>query len=121
VVAASGLPLPDAGDEEDGRRLVRGFQERGAPIVDHIAVPRLDGSAAAGTRMLDALQPGLTHLLVHPARDTPELRAMARDWPRRVADHATLMHPAVRRHAETTGVRIVGYRALRDALRPASG
>lgn len=120
VVAAGGLPLPDA-DDEEVRRLVRDFQQRGAPVVDHIAVPRLDGGAAAGKRMLDALQPGLTHLLVHPARDTPELRAMARDWPRRVADYATLMHPEVRRHAEATGVRVVGYRALRDAMRQASG
>ncbi len=121
VVAAGGLPVLDAGDEEERRKLVRGFQQRGAAVVDHITVPRLDGSAEAGTRMLDALRPGLTHLLVHPAHDTPELRAMARDWPRRVADYATLMHPAVRRHAEATGVRVVGYRALRDASRKASG
>jgi YdjC-like protein len=123
IVAAAGLPVPDAATEEDGRRLVGAFRERGALAVDHIAIPRLDGSAAAGKRMLDALQPGLTHLLVHPACDTPELRAMARDWPRRVADYVTLMHPAVRRHAEAAGVRVVGYRALRDALRrpPPSG
>jgi len=105
VLGPAGLPVPEMPADWDGR----------GRLVDHIAVPVLDGSAESGKRMLDALEPGLTHLIVHPARDTPELRAMARDWPRRVADYETLMNPAVKRHAEETGLRILGYRELRGA------
>jgi predicted glycoside hydrolase/deacetylase ChbG (UPF0249 family) len=118
VLGADGLPVPDAGaGDEDIRRLVLQLRERGAPLVDHIVVPVLDGRAETGKRALDALRPGLTHLIVHPARDTPELRAMTGSWQRRVADYETLMSPAVKRHAQEAGLRIVGYRELRDALR----
>jgi hypothetical protein len=121
VVAVAGeRPRPwfEGGDDASGPRLIRRFRRAGVPLLDHLVIPDLRGGVEAAKRVLDGLPPGLTHLIVHPARDTPELRAMARDWPRRVAEHAVLAAPALRRHADATGLRVVGYRALRDALRP---
>jgi predicted glycoside hydrolase/deacetylase ChbG (UPF0249 family) len=123
VTCTGGRPEPwyqEAGDAS-GPRLIRRLRSLGVPLVDHLVVPDLRGGAEAARRMLDDLEPGLTHLIVHPARDTPELRAMARDWPRRVAEHAVLRDPALRRYAEAAEIRIVDYRALRDALRARRG
>jgi hypothetical protein len=115
VACADGRPRPwfAAPDDERGPLLIRRLRRAGVPLVDHLVVPDLQGGVEAAKRTLDGLTPGLTHLIVHPAHDTPELRAMTRGWPRRVADHAVLMDPRVRRHAEAAGIRIVGYRALR--------
>jgi chitin disaccharide deacetylase len=77
---------------------------------------RLDGAQ----RVLDRLPEGLSCLVFHPAMDTPELRAIAGDWPGRVADYKLLRSTSWRRALETSGVRVIGMRPVRDALFPAS-
>ena len=66
---------------------------------------------------VDALPPGLTHLLIHPAIDTPELRQIVPAWRERVADYEFFRGKAAMQYLERAGVRLVGYRALRDRLR----
>jgi chitin disaccharide deacetylase len=54
----------------------------------------------------------------HPAADNPELRALAPDWPNRVDDHHLLCHDAdLRAMIRRAGVRLIGYRELRDLQR----
>ena len=64
------------------------------------------------------LRPGVTEVLVHPAVDTPELRAFAPDWPtpRRRPRRA---RPDAGRPGRRRGVKLIGYRQLRDAQRAA--
>ncbi len=67
---------------------------------------------------IDRLKPGVTEAYLHPAVDSPELRAMAVDWEQRVDDHALLVHgteleDAIRR----TGTTLIGYRPIRDLMR----
>ena len=66
---------------------------------------------------VDGLPPGLTHLLIHPAIDTPELRQIVPAWRERVADYEFFRGKSAVEYLERAGVRLVGYRALRDALR----
>lgn len=66
---------------------------------------------------VDALPPGLTHLLIHPAIDTPELRQVVPAWRERVADYEFFRGKTAIQYLQQAGVRLVGYRALRDALR----
>ncbi|TJZ75556.1 ChbG/HpnK family deacetylase [Chitiniphilus eburneus] len=66
---------------------------------------------------LDECGPGVHCLVGHPADDTPELRALAPDWPTRVADRALLADAAFAAEIERRGFKLVGMRALRDALR----
>jgi hypothetical protein len=50
--------------------------------------------------------------------DTAELRAVAPDWPARVADHdLAITADSLRVLAARSGVQLVGYRALRDLQR----
>ena len=63
--------------------------------------------------LLAGLPSGLTELALHPAIDTPELRAITSDWPSRVADHelAVSDHDLEQMVAQA-GVTMVGYRLL---------
>ena len=66
---------------------------------------------------LAELGPGLHYFVFHPCRDTPELRDMAPDWRCRVADYELFRNDAWRRTIEQSGVKVIGFRALRDLLR----
>ena len=70
--------------------------------------------------LLDELPAGLSNILMHPAVDTPELRAIAPDWRCRVADYQLFTDPALRRLLDAAGVNVIGFRALRDAMRSAA-
>ena len=57
-------------------------------------------------------------MYLHPAADTPELRALAPDWADRVDDHHLLvLDSALRARLERAGVELIGYRPLRDLQR----
>ncbi len=49
--------------------------------------------------------------------DTPELRAMAPDWPSRVANYEAFISREIRDFLRQSGIQIIGYRPLRDLMR----
>jgi len=116
-----GLPVRIA----DGSRPDRlGFPARevaedaGVVFVDRVLSARRLGTRVAIATRLTALQPGITELRLHPAVDTPELRALAGDWETRVDDHRLVCADStLARALEAAGVTLLGYRALRDLVR----
>lgn len=110
-------------DEDTARLLEQSSHEleaQGVPLLDHLTGLRLDrprDRLAQAREIFGSLQPGLTHLVVHPAIDTPELRAIAHDWPGRVADYDTFTSPKLREYVRRLGLQIIGYRELRNTLR----
>ncbi len=117
-----GLPLRLAGSS--GERAA-GFPFRRLAAEEGVAFPDQFIHVRAGVSsratfldVLERLRPGVTELYVHPAADTPELRAFAPDWQARVDDLALLtergpFHDAL----ERAGVTLIGYRPLRDLQR----
>lgn len=106
---------------EIGPETVEEWRQRGAFAVDHVAGLRLSEPGDRKEqlrRIVRELQPGLTHVIVHPAVDTPELRALAADWRSRAGDLEALLDPELGTLMEKEGVRRIGYRQVRDALRP---
>jgi predicted glycoside hydrolase/deacetylase ChbG (UPF0249 family) len=94
--------------------------DAGVLFPDHLAVVPGVGSRPVIDRVLRDLRPGVTEVFVHPAIDTPELRALAPDWETRVDDHQYVVHDAKLRAAlDDDGVHLIGYRALRDLQRAA--
>jgi predicted glycoside hydrolase/deacetylase ChbG (UPF0249 family) len=92
----------------------------GLPLFDSFYVMSLSAHAGRleeGLQALAKCPPGLTHFALHPAADTPEIRAMAPDWRSRVADLALFASEAWKEVVAASGVKVIGYRALRDALR----
>jgi len=93
---------------------------RGVALFDDMVMLPLDDPTdhvAVAKRIIDQLQPGLTLLILHPAQDTPELRAIAPDWRSRVANYQACLSSELRDYVQQSGVQVIGYRPLREALR----
>jgi len=95
--------------------------EAGVVFPDHfVLVPNGVGSRRVIERTLFELRPGVTEMYVHPAADTPELRALAPDWAARVDDHHLMTHDTgLRTMVERSDVILIGYRELRELQRAA--
>jgi predicted glycoside hydrolase/deacetylase ChbG (UPF0249 family) len=113
------LRLPDASAERTvGFPFRRLATEAGVVFPDHVVRTSGIGARKALERALFELKPGVTEIEVHPAADTPELRAVTGDWPARTDDHHLLVTDHdLRALAERAGVVFVGYRELRDLQR----
>ncbi len=117
-----GLPLRLSGSSSE--RLV-GFPFRqlaadeGVVFPDHfVTVNNGVGSRRAVEKVLFDLRPGVTEVYLHPAADTPELRALAPDWANRVDDLHLLVHDtALRARVARSGVKLIGFRELRELQR----
>jgi chitin disaccharide deacetylase len=100
-------------------KLISSLEDQGLPLVDGMAMMPLDqpdGQLDIAKRMLTDLQPGITHFLFHPSIDTPELRAIAPDWPSRVANYHTFMDPELKRFIKDQGIQVIGYRDLKNLI-----
>ena len=112
----------DAQSAAMATQLIPQLEEQGVPLLDEIVGLPLDrpqDRLEQAKRALAALPAGLTHFSIHPAQDTPELRAITPDAPSRVADYRTFLSPELRDYARNLGVKVIGYRTLRELMRSA--
>jgi predicted glycoside hydrolase/deacetylase ChbG (UPF0249 family) len=88
--------------------------------IDRIIGLRLDQPEerlAQAKLAFGSLQPGLTHFVIHPAKDTPELRAVTPStWQCRVGDYETFQSDELRAYIKDIGIQVIGYRPLRKIL-----
>jgi len=92
--------------------------EEGVVFPDQFVYLQGTSSRKALEKTLFDLRPGVTEVYAHPSIDTPELRAIAPDWPNRVDDHHLLSHDTgLRTMVERSGVALIGWRELRGAMR----
>ena len=83
-----------------------------------VRVSRTKSTRSALDQLLSDIRPGVTEVVLRPALDSPELRAVAPDWPARVSDHDLAMTAdSLRALGARSGVQLIGYRALRDLQR----
>jgi chitin disaccharide deacetylase len=92
--------------------------EAGVLFPDQVvAVAGMGSRRAIEWAVLD-LGPGVTEVYVRPAIDTPELRAAIPDWASQVDDYDLVTTDLeLRAMIERGGVRLVGYRELRELQR----
>jgi hypothetical protein len=90
--------------------------------LDHLAGLPLEEEPgdriALAKKELDALPAGLTHFIIHPAVDSPELRAITTSWRSRVADYQAFTDEELRAHVRNSGLQVIGYRALQELMQP---
>lgn len=110
----------DAASAEVAAGAIHQLEESGFPLLDHLhGMPldqpdqRLEQVKAA----LDALKPGITHFIIHPAADTPEVRAITKDWQSRVADYQTFLREDLLAYIRESGIVLLGYRDLLQLVR----
>ncbi|MFZ2098605.1 MAG: polysaccharide deacetylase family protein [Anaerolineales bacterium] len=100
-------------------KLVVSLEELGMPLVDHASGLDLDkplNRLEQAKQALGELQPGITHFIIHPSLETPELKAITPDWQSRVADYQIFMDDKLRQHINDLGVQIIGYKTLKSLL-----
>ncbi|OQX24284.1 MAG: hypothetical protein BWK80_21665 [Desulfobacteraceae bacterium IS3] len=74
-------------------------------------------------RLLNSLQPGVTEIYIHAALPTAEMQAMtgeneAINWRVRAMEYELFTHdPDIRALIQSHGVKLIGYRALRELQR----
>lgn len=93
---ALGLPLLDA---------IRGM-DLGAP----------DNRLGQAKQAFRDLEPGITHFILHPSVDMPELREITPDWRSRVGDYETFMSTELRSFIQSEGIQVIGYRAVQELM-----
>jgi predicted glycoside hydrolase/deacetylase ChbG (UPF0249 family) len=100
---------------------VRALEASGVPILDHLihetGGPSPDAKEAMFKEMFRDLEPGVTHFLVHPAKPSDELSALAEDADFRARDYELFRDGSMREYVQGLGVRLIGYREIRDAYR----
>jgi predicted glycoside hydrolase/deacetylase ChbG (UPF0249 family) len=101
-------------------RAVKGLEAQRMPLVDQAVMLPLDRPeerVEQAKQVLAGLPAGLTHFVIHPAVDTPELRAITPDWPSRVADYQAFTSQELRAYVQDSDLNILGYRDLKVLLR----
>ncbi len=96
------------------------LEEQGIPLMDLAAGLPLDqpkGQIELAKKMLGEIPAGITHFIIHPSIDTPELRAITPDWPSRVANYKAFMSQEIKDFLKNSGIHVIGYKALRDVMR----
>ncbi len=113
---AAGL---DAETAQFATQMVQQLEEMGLPLLDHLLGLPLDqpnDRLEQAKRAFSSLQPGITHFIIHPSVDTPDLRAITSDWQSRVADYQTFMREDLRAYLQQIGVHVIGYKAVQQFM-----
>ena len=116
-----GLPLRLSGASTErtiGFPFRRLAADEGVIAPDNFVYVNGVGSRRAIENALFDLRPGVTEMYVHPATDTPELRAIGTDWAARVDDLHLVCHDVrLRTMIDRAGVVLIGWRELRELQR----
>ncbi|HEX6035724.1 MAG TPA: polysaccharide deacetylase family protein [Anaerolineales bacterium] len=98
------------------------LESMGLPMLDGLLSMPLNEPGEAtqmetAKELLGELPEGITHFVLHPSIDTPELRALASDWESRVANYNVFMSDALKKFLESEDIKLIGYRPIREAMR----
>lgn len=120
AVMAQGVPAQQAEALVHGLRLLESTSD--LLLVDHLVMPHMQPGEDIRARyheVLRNLEPGLTHLIYHPCRPTPESRAILGETrlAQRAGDWETFSDPDLARALEEAGVISIGYRRLQEVMR----
>jgi predicted glycoside hydrolase/deacetylase ChbG (UPF0249 family) len=114
------IALPSGGGEV-GEAITAQLASAGIPLLSGIASMPLEhdeGHIAVAKTLLSEAPVGITHFILHPCVDTPELRAMCPDWRARVANFNAFMSNELKRFIEQQDIRLIGYRQIRAVIGP---
>jgi hypothetical protein len=99
--------------------MTREQEGNGLPLLEHLVGMPLDTPENRMERTHKALadlQPGITHFVIHPALDTPELRAITPDWACWVADYQDFMNQDLSSAIRGLGIQVIGYRDIQNVM-----
>jgi predicted glycoside hydrolase/deacetylase ChbG (UPF0249 family) len=91
----------------------------GFPLLDSVYVMPLESyenRLEVARQWLERLYPGIHYFIIHPNKDTPELRATAPDWRSRVADYELFTNPVWQQAVAASGVQVIDWQAIRYVM-----
>ena len=107
-------------DDVDGyMELATMLEEQGIPLIDHITFMPLDqpeDQIDIARKQLQECPPGITHFILHPSIDSPEIRDIADDWQSRVENYKAFMSKDIKDFINNSGIQVIGYRKLRELI-----
>ena len=121
---AKGIEMMGVGEQERimYMPIMQMLESMGLPMVDGLLSmplnePEESRQMEIAKELLGDLPEGITHFVLHPSVDTPELRAIAPDWESRVANYNVFRSEELKTFLEREDFKLIGYRAIREALR----
>jgi chitin disaccharide deacetylase len=109
----------DAETAAAAARLMHLMEDLGLPVLDNlIGMPldRPDDQLTTVKAIFAGLPMGITHFIIHPSVDSPELRAITPDWRARVGNYQLFLSDDMRQFLRQSGVQVIGYRALQQIM-----
>ncbi|MFX0093307.1 MAG: polysaccharide deacetylase family protein [Candidatus Hodarchaeota archaeon] len=110
--------------------LTKQLEEEDFPFVDHWVayghtLSESEDKTGFYIELIDSLKPGLSHLLFHPSKMDPELKALDHLLAEGITclplarhqDYEAFTDPRLKKHVEASGVKVIGYREIRDFIR----
>jgi hypothetical protein len=123
-LTAKGIEMMGVGEQERMAYMpiMQMLESMGIPMLDGLlSMPLNEPSATVqmdiAKELLGDLPEGITHFVLHPSIDTPELRALAPDWESRVANYNVFMSEELKKFLEREDIKLIGYRQVREAMR----
>jgi hypothetical protein len=119
---AKGIEMMGVGSEEliMYEPIMAQLESMGIPMLEGIVSMPLehgDDHVGVAKKLLSELPVGITHFILHPSIDTPELRAICPDWQARVANYNAFISDALKKFIEQEDFKLIGYRQIRNAMR----
>ncbi|MBV5347722.1 hypothetical protein JZU46_05865, partial [bacterium] len=68
-------------------------------------------------KILSELPVGISHFILHPSIDSPELRAICPDWQARTANFNAFMSDELKHFIKNSDIKLIGYRQIRSTMR----
>lgn len=101
-------------------KLFEKLEQQGIPVLDHMCVDTLishPDKVSYYCELFSQLKPGLTHLLFHAAKMSPELKAITPDDAEaRNQDFEVFMDPRIKECIKKNDLKIIGYREILEII-----
>jgi len=121
---AKGIEMMGVGEQERlmYMPIMQMLESMGLPMLNGLLSmplnePNESTQLETAKELLGDLSEGITHFVLHPSIDTPELRAIAPDWESRLANYNVFMSDVLKMFLEREDFKLIGYRHIRTALR----
>lgn len=120
--SALGFSMMGIGEQELAgyTPILNQLEAQGVPMLDGLFSMPLEHDedhVSLAKKILGGVPAGITHFILHPSVDTPELRAICPDWRARVANYNAFMSDELKQYLHSSGIRLIGYRPIRKAMR----
>jgi predicted glycoside hydrolase/deacetylase ChbG (UPF0249 family) len=93
------------------------LEDKGLALIDHLRSMPLDqpeNRFEIAKKIFSELPAGVTHFIIHPAEETPELKAITPDWESRVGDFRLFMDQKMRQYLKNEGIQVIGYQQIKE-------